>query len=671
MRRALLLPGALLLSSCGGGGGGGGGGERASTPAGSAAPTGPAAPSGRAPSRCPSVLDARELLGRHARAYGSADAVAASLPVVLGGRVTIENHTGKFEVVVTRDAVRSLAWIAGLVEGNGTDAAGAWTLEGGSGVVERQRANEGIEAVLDAWLLRRAYVAGFDTTRDTARCADLGPTAEGGARVDLTFVRPELGSPVLSFDLESGALLSSAHEQADGVSTRTTYEAWSEASPAKVRWPRKTTQHPLVGDAATQEYAPIVAGLACSRFDASGVAIPMRGDACAAPPPDRFVVRWPAGDQPRVRLPLTYLGSELLVRAKLGGREAMAFLDSGAGATAVDATTPAGTAFRASMEVTGSGATQKLRLGFGELATIDLGELHVEHVPTVSVPIPALDAFGDKRPELILGYSFFASVVIRVDYKRSEVTFGRTTDGLFAKGVDTRAVPLRVLRSKIIVDGTVERTPAPFEVDTGNGGGLDLYKKWAAAHGLPGERPIVTLNGRFGAGTAQTAATFFRLSSGTLGPIAFDGHLVHVADPPGSGIIAGLAGNEVLARCDAVVFDVAKRTLWLEGACDRPVPERRAGWRFEKKVDASFPDRPWIVTSLWPGGAAERAGVQVGDRILEVGGKPATADVAPIWAIEQQPAGTKVPVVVVHGNGRADDRVRLTMELRSPAVSPP
>ena len=83
------------------------------------------------------------------------------------------------------------------------------------------------------------------------------------------------------------------------------------------------------------------------------------------------------------------------------------------------------------------------------------------------------------------------------------------------------------------------------------------------------------------------------------------------------------------------------------------------------------PERPWIVTSLWPGGAAERAGVHVGDRVLEVGGKAATADVAPIWSIEQQPAGTKVPVVVVHASGKPADRVRLTMELRSPAVSPP
>jgi hypothetical protein len=30
-----------------------------------------------------------------------------------------------------------------------------------------------------------------------------------------------------------------------------------------------------------------------------------------------------------------------------------------------------------------------------------------------------------------------------------------------------------------------------------------------------------------------------------------------------------------------------------------------------------------------------------------------------------------VPVVVVHASGKPTERVRLTMELRSPAVSPP
>ena len=620
------------------------------------------------PMRCTPVVDVVELLARHARAYGSPAAVEAALPVVISGAAAVEGRSGKTEIVVTKEAHRSQAWIAGLFGASGVDASGAWSIDGGSGLVERLSGVEAIAPQLEGWMLRRSYQSAFDAARDVARCEDMGT----GARVDLTFKRPELGTPVLAFDLESGALLALAHEQADGSSTRTTYEAWSDAERG-VRWPRKSSDHPLAGSVSTQDYAGAAHGRSsandavdCVRFDATGVAVPERGSTCFAPPPDRFVMRWPSGDRPRVRVPFLYLGSELVMRAKIGGRDAWAFLDSGASATAVDATTPAGAQFHAAIELAGSGATQRLRVGFGELPAIDLGDgsgagLHAEHIPTVSVPIPALDAFGDKRPELILGYSFFAAAVVRVDYKRLEVTFAKSTDGMFAKGNEPRALPLRVLKSKMVVDGTIEGAPAPFQIDTGNGGGLDLYKKWAAAHGLPGARPVVEVKGRFGVGAGETEATFFRLGKASLGLIAFDDHLTHVGDPPAPGILAGLAGNEVLARCDAVVFDVAKRTLWLEGTCDRAVPEKRVGWRFEKKVDATIPDRPWVISRLWPSGAAERAGVQLGDRVMEMGGKPATADVAPLWAMEQQPVGTKLRVVLRRGTSLT----RLTIELRA------
>ncbi len=658
MRRASFLP-AVLLLSCG-----------VACAGKHVAPTAPvAAPAAArvdaralAPSHCADGGDIRDLFTRHARAYGSPDQVRAALPITLSGALSLEGRAGRIESVLAAEASRTLVSVGGIFAGSGVDTQGAWALEAGTGVVERRSGVEGVSAMLDAWLLRRSYVTTFLPSLDPARCFDVGPGA--GARVDVAFGRPELGSPVLSFDLASGALLAVSATQADGATLVTTYEAWSEPDHG-VRWPRKSTEHPALGSVSSREYAPVLHRLECMHEGPTGTPIPEKGAACTEPPPDRFVLQWPAGADGRVRLPLTYLGNELLVRAKIGGREVFAFLDSGASATAVDATTTAGAEFRSLVEISGAGATQRVRLGFGELESVELGALRAMHVPTVSVPIPALDAFGDKRPELILGYAFFASAVIRVDYKRKEIVLGKTAAGLFSKGSEPRAVPLVVLKSKIVVDGSVEGTRARFEVDTGNAGGLDLYKAWASAHGLPGARPVVTMKGRFGAGTEETTSTFYRLTNAALGPVAFDGHLSSVGDPPSSGVIAGLAGNQVLARCDAVVFDVAKRTLWLEGACDRPVPESRAGWRLAKKPDPSHPDLPWVVGALWPDGAAERAGVQKGDRLLEVAGKPATVDVAPLWAIEQQAVGTKVPVVIERA-AAPKNRVRLVVELRSP-----
>ena len=101
-------------------------------------------------------------------------------------------------------------------------------MDGGSGVVLRLSGTEAVGPMLDDWLLRRSYVTAFRAGLDPVRCEDLGAEPSGGARVDVAFARPELGSPVLSFDLESGALLSVSHVEADGVKSLTTYEAWSE-----------------------------------------------------------------------------------------------------------------------------------------------------------------------------------------------------------------------------------------------------------------------------------------------------------------------------------------------------------------------------------------------------------------------------------------------------------
>ncbi len=661
MKRTQRLMGALLLIcgavSCVGG----------VAPSASSAPH-PRTASKRAASvRCESPIDVASLLGRHALAYGTPDAIAARLPVVVAGVLTMEAQTGKLEVVVAPGAHRTQAFIAGISAAAGSDSEGAWSMSGASGIVERLTPVEGVSTTLEAWLLRRTYMTSFDATRDVARCLPSAPgsASSDGDQVEVAFQRPELGFPKLTFDLASHALVSVTYAQPDGQTTRTTYDAWFDADRG-VRWPRRTTDHPSLGSVSTSEYAPAVAGLACSNLDAKGFTAPARAESCTAPPADRFSLSWPPGDHPRVRIPFTYFGGELLVRVKAGGRDVYAFLDSGAGATAVDATMPAGAAFRSTIEIEGAGATQKVRAGFGELPSLDLADLGATHVPTVSVPVPALEAFGDKRPEIVLGYSFFAKTAVRIDFKKGELVFAKSGDLLTPSESDKRshahAVPLRIFDGKIVIEGMVEGIAASFQLDTGNAGGLDFSKAWASANGLPGTRAVVDLRGRFGAGTAETVSSFFRLAKASVGPIAFDNELAQMSDSPGSGTMAGLVGNDVLARCEAVVVDVAKRTLWLEGACDGPVPERRFGWRLKQSVNPAFPDRPWVIGALWPGGSAERAGLRVDDRILSIDGKPTTFDVAPLYALQQRPLGTKLPTVIVRGS--ANERKTLTMELR-------
>jgi len=257
-------------------------------------------------------------------------------------------------------------------------------------------------------------------------------------------------------------------KETDGTRTLTSFDKWSQKDAAGIRWPIQTTTN----DAVVTLPVP-TRGPACTQPGRDGEPLARTGAACTAPAEDRVQVRWPPGGV--VRLPLMYLGGELLVSVKVEGRQVHAFLDSGAGITVVDSTLPIGKAFVPTSNVAAQGATQKLRVGLGELPVVDLGDLHVEHLPTASVPIPSLEAFGDKRPEIVLGYTFFALGAVRVDYTKGEVVLAERAESLVEAG--SRSVPMRVLGGKLVADVTIDGQPAAIELDTGNAGGIDLTKR--------------------------------------------------------------------------------------------------------------------------------------------------------------------------------------------------
>lgn len=621
------MPGlVVILASCGGPA------EPAEGPSAGPAPTRrEAAPRS---TRCPATIDAREIVARNARAFGSAEAVARiPLRELVGGTET-EGQAGKTSVILSTNTFRTTSQLGGLVDGRGIDGESGWELPGGSGIVERLRgAEEEVDVRFDDWFWRRKWLAGGETK---ATCTNDGLT---GAHVDLVFGRPEIGSPVLSFDLDTAALVEATHTQCDGRIDRVSFDAWGEADSSGVHWPQKTVSHPAVGGPTTTIYERARANASCVRRNDKGEPSLREGPECAEMPENPSRVRWPASG--RVKLPLAFVRRSLLVRAKAGGRELDAILDSGASIMVIDATTPAVSLFKPAAEITGSSATQTVKAGIGELGSIGLGELVVANAPTAAIPIPALDALGKRRPELILGYTLFAAGVVRIDYQRSEVVLAKP--GTVLASANARSVPLRIAEGKLLVQANVEGQPAWFELDTGNSGALDPYRKWSEAHGIPGNRPMTKALGRFGAGQGHTTAYFYRLRAASLGPIDFSGGLVHDGDPSDIGMVAGLAGNALFARCDAIVIDHDARKLFFEGACNRSVPENKMMWRFLKKEDK------WEVDLVVPGSSIDLAGIKEGDVVLEVGGRPIGDDPAALEPLETQADGTKIPVLFERG----------------------
>lgn len=587
------------------------------------------APRSRAPldpSVCPSSIDAAALLRRSARAFGTEQAVRRSLPRVFRYTFETEGKRGSAQLVLDEHGHRWDSLVAGLRLASGIDEHGPWDL-GVTGVMLRQSPQETPDTAFDGWVLRRGYLGAFDPKRDAVGCK-LEPGRP--ARVAIRYALPEYGAPQLELDPQSGAVVLLTTVAASGRDTWMRYDAWTAPDENGVRWP--SSIHRL-DDLGNEEVL---------RLDVSAPSA-CRGDDCLTPPPSRLVLEWPATGV--VRVPMRHYLGELSLEVTLGGRKAWALLDSGAGTTVVDADMPAAKGFVSNLELEGAGATQPLKLGLGELSSLAVGDLRLRHAPAASIPIPALDAFGDRRPEIVLGFGLFEAAVVRVDYARSELVLGSTAEGLVSPAATP--LPIVVVDGKPLAGMKLNDALAPVILDTGNNAGIDLYKRWATAHGLPGARKTALFHARTGAGTQATDSTFFRLEHATLGPIHHDHRLTSIDDPPDPGIIAGFVGNDVLGHCAAVVFDVPHRKLWLEPPCDRPQPDPLHEWRLMRSPSRQLPDRPWVVETVVVGGSAADAGIRPGDRIVSVDGVPADLDVSKIQERFMQRPGTRVSVQLV------------------------
>jgi hypothetical protein len=578
---------------------------------------------------CPASVDVAGLLARHAGGFGSPAEVESALPRSFDGEFELQGRHGSMELVLDRGGrYGNVQAVDGMVGGDGIDDQGPWGLDL-FGVAVRLRDGEAQENAYAAWMNRRGYLESFDALRDSAVCA----VQEGAPRVTVRYRISALGDPELTFSLGDAALLAATHSDLSGRIHRT-FLRWSERAEGRVRWPMAFRDRDPAGNETRVSFAREVSGVVC--------ATRAPGASCLSPPPSKLRFSWPAASP--VRVPMRFYQEELSLSASVGGREHWALLDSGAALTALDVTTPLGNAFRPALQVETGGSDQGFSGGLGALAEpVALGGLLAEHLPALGVPIPLLESFGERRPEIILGFSFFIEATIRVDYQGGELALAKSGEALHSPRAV--GVPMKLLGSILAVEASVDGVSGLFQLDTGAGLAVSLDRRWAEPRGFPGARPTLRFRARGGAGEKETEQVAMRAGSLELGPIRVDRPLAKLHSPPfSSGAIAGVLGNEVFARCAAVVFDVARRTLWLEPPCDRAVPETLAGWRLERRDDPGHPGRPWVVKSLIPGGSAEQGGLQPGDRLLEVGSKPAVLDRSRFEAETEQPPGTQLPI---------------------------
>jgi len=259
-------------------------------------------------------------------------------------------------------------------------------------------------------------------------------------------------------------------------------------------------------------------------------------------------------------VPLIERDGHVGITVRIANRDWFFLLDTGAQSILVDTAVlrAAGVTGEGAMEVRGASRS-------GGLLTATLPEVAVDGVAMQDVVVSSLDLgrslLGGTKIDGILGYPFFASAVVEMDFAHGVMRFG--APGAFApRGAHVALdVDRELAEASVRVNG---RLDAPFIVDTGNSGEMLLYRPFLDAH--PGLVPFSALpSWNYGIGGAN-ATYHTSLDAVQLGGFDLYHRKVDVVLASQGAfadrVDAGNVGLGVL-RNFVATFDIGNATMYL------------------------------------------------------------------------------------------------------------
>jgi predicted aspartyl protease len=249
----------------------------------------------------------------------------------------------------------------------------------------------------------------------------------------------------------------------------------------------------------------------------------------------------------------------------IGGKPYVFLLDTGAQSVLLDSSVAqaAGLTQVGALEVRGASRTGGLHVL--DLPRIDIGDAHLDDIVATSLDLRGALG-GVSRLDGILGFPFFASSLVELDFVHHTMRFG--VPGSFVpRG---QRVALDVDRGLVeAVFGLNASISAPFIVDTGNSGELLLYRPFVRAH--PGIVPFSAESiANYGIGgtapTYRSALDQLTLASVQLYHVVTDVVMTEkgaFADH----IDAGNVGLGILKNF-IVTFDLSNAAMYLEKNTD-------------------------------------------------------------------------------------------------------
>lgn len=183
-------------------------------------------------------------------------------------------------------------------------------------------------------------------------------------------------------------------------------------------------------------------------------------------------------------IPMTDAGAHVACVVGIGGRPYNFVIDTGAESVLVDSSVAksAGLAETGSLEL--RGATRSGGLHVLTIPRVDIGTAHLDDLVATSLDLQQSTG-GAFRLDGILGYPFFASSIVEMDFASHTMRFG--PPGSFVPRGEKIDLDLDrgLLEAVFRVNNRID---APFIVDTGNSGELLLYRHFLDEH--PGIVPF-------------------------------------------------------------------------------------------------------------------------------------------------------------------------------------
>ncbi len=344
-------------------------------------------------------------------------------------------------------------------------------------------------------------------------------------------------------------------------------------------------------------------------------------------------------------VPFEYvLERQIVFPITINGKPAEAWLDSGAGASVVDAAfaKQIGLSLGTPIKAHGvAGEVSDVRLAQADLTA---GDLSMAGRRVVVMDLSAVQRMVQRPVQVLLGRDVFDQAIVDIDFAAHRIELLPREGFVPPPGAPVLLKPSGDLRSVPIV---VAGVAMPAILDLGNAGGLLIDKEFADHYRLLDGRPVSTNLGVGADGAREELQT--GLDHVQVGGVTLDG-VPTTATPNLSSKAPANVGLQVLSRFHLTI-DFAGDRIWMTpyaDAASRPFRKNRAGL-------VLIPQQGRLVVDhVAKGSPAERAGWKKGEAIAAIDGRPVpagfAAEEASLWVTG--PAGRTVTLTLADGRTR-------------------